>query len=190
MIASLAFLSRLFDWRSALVVVRPETLIRWHRAGFRLFWRYKSRPGRPRTSRELGRLIRRMAAENPLWGEKRIANKLLVELGIRVSPRTLRKYMPKQPRGRPRGDQRWATFFAQPRKGDHGMGFLHCGRGHLPVALRVGVDRARLAPVVSLYRNRTAHRRLEARTASGRRRIRQRISILAARSRQHLCREA
>lgn len=110
MIASLAFLSRLFDWRSALVVVRPETLIRWHRAGFRLFWRYKSRPGRPRTSRELRRLIRRMAAENPLWGEKRIANKLLVELGIRVSPRTLRKYMPKQPCGRPRGDQRWATF--------------------------------------------------------------------------------
>ena len=51
-----------------------------------------------------------MAAENPLWGEERIANELLVKLGIRVSPRTVRKYMPKRPPGRPRGDQRWSTF--------------------------------------------------------------------------------
>ena len=56
---SLALLSRLFDWRNALVVVRPETLIRWHRAGWRLFWRCKSRPGRPRIPLELRRLIRR-----------------------------------------------------------------------------------------------------------------------------------
>jgi hypothetical protein len=59
---SLAMLSRLFDWRSALVVVRPGTLIRWHRAGFRLFWRWKSRPGRPPIPLELRQLIRRMAA--------------------------------------------------------------------------------------------------------------------------------
>ncbi|MCK7492093.1 MAG: hypothetical protein MZW92_10895 [Comamonadaceae bacterium] len=58
---SLAFLSRLFDWRDALVVVRPETMIRWHRAGWRLFWRFKSRPGRPRIPVELRQLIRRMA---------------------------------------------------------------------------------------------------------------------------------
>jgi putative transposase len=74
---SLSLLSRLFDWRSALVVVRPETLIRWHRAGFRLLWRWKSRPGRPPIPPELRQLIRRMAAENPLWGEERIANELL-----------------------------------------------------------------------------------------------------------------
>ena len=100
--ASLAFLSRLFDWRSALVVVRPETLIRWHRAGFRVFWRWKSRPGRRPIPVELRQLIRRMSVENPLWGEQRIANELLVKLGIRVSPRTVRKHMPKQLPGRPR----------------------------------------------------------------------------------------
>ncbi len=107
---SLALLSRLFDWRDALVVVRPETLIRWHRAGWRLFWRIKSRPGRPPIPLELRQLIRRMASENPLWGEERIANELLLKLGLRVSPRTVRKYMPKRPPGRPRGDQRWSTF--------------------------------------------------------------------------------
>ena len=51
-----------------------------------------------------------MATENPLWGEERIANELLLKLGVRVSPRTVRKYMPKRPAGCPRGDQRWSTF--------------------------------------------------------------------------------
>lgn len=107
---SLAVLARLFEWRSALVVVQPATMIRWHRAGWRLLWRFKSRPGRPPLSAELRALIRRMATENPLWGEERIANELLVKLGTRVSPRTVRKYMPMSPRGMPRGDQRWSTF--------------------------------------------------------------------------------
>jgi putative transposase len=107
---SLASLSRLFDWRDALVVVRPETLIRWHRAGWRLFWRIKSRPGRPPIPLELRQLIRRMATDNPIWGEERIANELLLKLGVRVAPRTVRKYMPKRPPGHPRGDQRWSTF--------------------------------------------------------------------------------
>jgi putative transposase len=107
---SLAWLSRLCDWRSCVLVVRPETVVRWHRAGWRLFWRYKSRPGRPSIPVELRQLIRRMANENPLWGEERIANELLVKLGILVSPRTVGKYMPKRPPGRPRGDQRWSTF--------------------------------------------------------------------------------
>jgi putative transposase len=107
---SLLVLSRLFNWRYALVVVRPETLIRWHRAGWRLLWRWQSRPGRPPIPLELRQLIRRMATENPLWGEERIANELLLKLGIRVSPRTVRKYMPTRPAGGPRGDQRWSTF--------------------------------------------------------------------------------
>jgi len=107
---TLALLSRCFDWRSALVVVRPETLIGWHRAGFRLFWRWKSRTGRPPIPRELRDLIRRMARENPVWGQERIANELLVKLGLRVSPRTVGKYMPQPATGRPRGDQRWSSF--------------------------------------------------------------------------------
>jgi transposase InsO family protein len=107
---SLAVLSRWFAWRSALVVVRPETLIRWHRAGFKRLWRWKSRPGRPQIPQELRELIRRMARENPLWGQERIANELLLKLGLRVSPRTVRKYLPRPPPRRPRGDQRWSTF--------------------------------------------------------------------------------
>ena len=107
---SLMILSRWFDWRDALAVVGPRTLIRWHRAGFRLFWRYKSLPGRPPIPRELQTLIRQMALENASWGEERIANELLLKLGLRVSPRTVRKYMPRRPPGSPRGDQRWSTF--------------------------------------------------------------------------------
>ena len=106
---ALAVLSRLFDWRDALVVVGPRTLIRWHRAGFRLFWRWKSRPSRPPIPRELQALIRQMALKNVSWAE-RIANELLLKLGLRVSPRTVRKYMPRRPPGSPRGDQRWSTF--------------------------------------------------------------------------------
>lgn len=107
---SLAVLAKMFDWRGALVVVQPATMIGWHRAGWRLFWRLKSRPGRSRIPLELRALIRRMAVENILWGEERIADELWVKLGIRVSPRTVRKYMPKRAPGQPRSDQRWATF--------------------------------------------------------------------------------
>jgi len=118
---SLAWLSRLCDWRSCVIVVRPETIVRWHRAGWRLFWRYRSRPGRPSIPLELRQLIRRIATENPLWGEERIANELLVKLGIRVSPRTVGKYMPKRPPGQPRGDQRWSTFLK-----NHAKAILAC----------------------------------------------------------------
>jgi transposase InsO family protein len=107
---TLVLLSRCFDWRGALVNVTPRTFVRWHRQGFRLFWRLKSRLGRPPVPHELRELIRQMASENPSWGQERVANELLVKLGIRVSPRTVRKYMWARPAGTPRGDQRWATF--------------------------------------------------------------------------------
>ena len=118
---SLALLSKLFDWRGALVVVQPATMIRWHRAGWRLLWRVKSRRGRPPIPEELRALIRRMANENHLWGEERVANELLLKLGIRVSPRTVRKYMPKRAPGHPRGDQRWSTFLK-----NHATAILAC----------------------------------------------------------------
>src|SRR5437870_7690502 len=89
---TLVWLSRWFNWRQALTIVQPETFTRWHRQGFRLFWRWKSRPGRPSIPADLQALIRRMARENPSWGEERIANELLLKLGLRVSPRTIRKY--------------------------------------------------------------------------------------------------
>jgi hypothetical protein len=83
---TLALLSRFFNWLDALVVVRPETMIRWHRAGWKLFWRLKSRPGRLPIPKQVQALIRRMGSENPSWGEERIANELLLKLGIHVSP--------------------------------------------------------------------------------------------------------
>jgi putative transposase len=107
---ALVLRSRLFDWKHALVVIKPQTLGRWHRQGFHLFWRWKPRPGRPPVPTELKRLIREMALSNPIWGEERITNELLLKPGIRVSPRTVCKYMPKRPDGQPGGDQRWSTF--------------------------------------------------------------------------------
>jgi putative transposase len=111
---TMARLSGLFDWKDALVVVQPDTLVRWHRKGFRLFWRWKSRPkGRPPVPEELRKLIAEMATANVTWGEERIAHELLIKLGIRVSPRTVRKYMPSRDdggRGLRVSSQRWATF--------------------------------------------------------------------------------
>jgi putative transposase len=110
---ALPWLAHWFDWHHALVLVQPATLIRWHRQGFRLFWRWKSRSGRPPIPPALQALIRQMARENPTWGQERIANELLLKLGLRVSPRTVRKYMPKRlDRGPGKGatSQRWSTF--------------------------------------------------------------------------------
>jgi putative transposase len=109
----MVLLERFFDWRSALVVVKPDTLIRWHRKGFRLFWRWKSKPrGRPKFPAKLREFIREMAAANPNWGVARIADELLLKLGIRVSPRTVGKYLfnGSRPGRAPDPKQRWMTF--------------------------------------------------------------------------------
>jgi transposase InsO family protein len=121
---AMMWLSYCFDWRSALRIVKPETFIAWHRKGFRWFWRYKSKPGRPVLPKDLQALIRRMALENPTWGQERIANELLLKLGLKVSPRTVRKYMPDHCVGRPgkRGQsQRWSTFIR-----NHAKGIIAC----------------------------------------------------------------
>src|SRR2546427_8239481 len=109
---TLVVLSRLIDWRRLLTVVKPETLIRWHRRGFQLFWRWKSVPrGRPPLPADLRQLIADMAAANRTWGEERIASELLLKLGIRVSPRTVRRYMPSGPGSKNRpGSQAWSAF--------------------------------------------------------------------------------
>ncbi len=107
------WLSCWFNWRNTLTVVTPRTFIGWHRQGFHLFWRWKCQSGRPRTPPDLQHLMRTMAGENPSWGEERIANELLLKLGLRVSPRTVGKYLskwPGGPSGKSRKDQRWATF--------------------------------------------------------------------------------
>jgi putative transposase len=107
------YLARWFDWRQALTVVQPAMLIGWHRQGFRLFWRWTSTPGRPPIPAELQALIRRLACDNPSWGQERSANELLLKLGLRVSPWTVRKYLPRRlDHGWHRRvpAQRWRTF--------------------------------------------------------------------------------
>lgn len=94
-------------WRSALALVEPATVVSWHRAGFRLFWRWRSgAPGRPRAHDEVRALIRRLARENPLWGAPRIHGELL-KLGFRVAESTVWKYMGRR---RGKGGPGWRAF--------------------------------------------------------------------------------
>jgi transposase InsO family protein len=106
------FSIQLYRWfpsiLQVLTIIQPETLVRWHRAGFRCYWRWKSRPvgGRPQIETELRVLIRRMSVENPLWGAPRIHGELL-KLGFEVAQSSVAKYMVKR-RGPP--SQGWRTF--------------------------------------------------------------------------------
>ena len=97
-----------FTQLNVLTIIRPETLMRWHRAGFRCYWRWKSRRrgGRPPVEMELRALIRRISIENPLWGAPRIHGELL-KLGFEVAQSSVAKYMVKR-RGPP--SQGWRTF--------------------------------------------------------------------------------
>ena len=109
-------LARLWSrWRELLTIVQPETVIRWHREGFRLYWRWKSRPGRsgrPKISGEIRALIRRMSEANPLWGAPRIHGELLM-LGIEISQAAVSKYMV---RNRKPPSQNWRTFLTNHAK--------------------------------------------------------------------------
>ncbi len=116
-------LSRLWDgWRMPLILIRPEAVIRWHRQGFKLYWRRKSRAkkiGRPKISLEHINFIRRMSADNPTWGEDKIFEELSLKLGIKHSTSTIRKYMVKR---RCSGDrQTWRTFIK-----NHGREIFAC----------------------------------------------------------------
>jgi putative transposase len=103
-------------WTDVLVIVRPETVIGWHRAGFRLYWRWRSRPrsGRPKITAEIRLLIRRLAEENAGWGAPRIHGELL-KLGFVVSERTVARYLRSVQR---RGDpgKRWLAFLRNHRE--------------------------------------------------------------------------
>jgi putative transposase len=105
-----AWLSRAWaDWRSALIIVKPETVIAWHRKGFRLFWTWKVRhgqTGRPAVSHEVRDLIRTMSRANPLWGAPRIHGELL-KLGIDIGETSVSKYMLRQ---RKSPSQTWRIF--------------------------------------------------------------------------------
>jgi transposase InsO family protein len=120
---TLVALSSLIEWRRILTIVKPDTLIGWHRKGVRLFWRRKSKPcGRPQLPSDLRQLIRDVATANRTWGEERISAELLLKLGLRVSPRTVRRYLPPGlgPRCRP-SVQDWSTFVR-----NHARAILAC----------------------------------------------------------------
>jgi putative transposase len=97
------------SWKETLLIIKPETVIRWHRQGFRLYWRWKSRsePGRPKIPQAQIDLIRQMANDNPLWGAPRIHGEML-KLGFDISESTVLRYMPKKAPRTTR--QRWKTF--------------------------------------------------------------------------------
>lgn len=102
-------------WAEALVVVKPETVVGWHRQGFRIFWKWRSqaRGGRSETTAEVRALIRRVAQENPMWGAPKIHGGLLT-LGFAVAERTVARYLRRADR---RGDPgKWLTFLANHRE--------------------------------------------------------------------------
>ena len=103
-------------WKEILIVVKPETVVGWHRAGFRLYWRWRSRPrtGRPRVGPELRTLIRRLAVENSGWGAPRIHGELL-KLGFSISERTVARYL-RRIRRRNDPKKNWLTFLHNHRE--------------------------------------------------------------------------
>ena len=114
------------DWKKSLLVVTPETVVRWHRAGFRLYWRLLSRVkkqvGRKRLSKEIRNLIFRMVAENPTWGAPRIHGELLI-LGFDVSERSISRWMKRAPRD-PELARRWQAFVRNHRDAIAAMDFF------------------------------------------------------------------
>src|ERR1700747_2910995 len=121
------FVRRFWDaWKQPLVLVNPETVVRWHRAGFRLYWSWISKArkpvGRKKLSTEVWELIFRMMAENPTWGAPRIHGELLM-LGFDVSERTISRWMKRAPRD-PEPVQRWRAFLANHRGAIAAMDFF------------------------------------------------------------------
>jgi hypothetical protein len=117
------WLSKLWDgWKTPLIIVRPETVIRWHRQGFKLYWRRKSRTrkiGRPAIPREHIDFIGRISTDNPSWGEDKIFEELDLKFGIKHSTSTIRKYIVK--RRSPGDRQTWKTFLK-----NHGHEIFAC----------------------------------------------------------------
>ena len=116
--------SRVKNWRNVLFIFKPDTLLRWHRQGFRLFWKFKSRNrgGRPKLDTETVALIQQMAHENHLWGAERIRGELL-KLGLTVAKHTIQKYVARVRPDKPTS-QTWATFLKNHAKDIWACDFL------------------------------------------------------------------
>ena len=114
------------SWRQSLTIVNPDTVVRWHRTGFRWYWsmltKIRENRGRKRVSKEVSDLISRMAAANPSWGAPRIHGELLM-LGVDVSERTISRWMRQSPRN-PEPAQRWQAFLRNHREAISAMDFF------------------------------------------------------------------
>lgn len=144
-------------WKKALVIVQSETVVRWHRAGFKCYWawlsRRRRRRGRPPTPSEVRDLIFRMVAENPTWGAPRIHGELRM-LGFDISERTVLRWMRKAPRN-PEPAKRWAAFLSNHREAIAAMDFFTVPTltfGMLYCFFVIGHDRRRI-----LHYNVTRH---------------------------------
>ena len=145
-------LSRLWtEWRLALVIVKPETVIAWHRRGFRLWWTWKSRcrMGRPTVPTDIRTLIRTMAEANPRWGAPRIHGELL-KLGVVVSERTVSRCLKDQPRDRASMPS-WLAFLRNHREAIAAMDlFTHSAfRGQTPDEMYLGTGDAMPADLMA-----------------------------------------
>ena len=156
-------------WKQALLVVTPETVVRWHRAGFRWYWmlisKVRKRLGRRAISQEVRDLIFQMVTENPSWGAPRIHGELLM-LGFDVSERTISRWMKRAQRN-PDPAKRWITFLRNHKEAIARDGFLHRSHGHLRPALLLLYHQARRPTHSALQRHQTSHNAVDHPTVAG-----------------------
>ena len=148
------------DWRSALVIVKPETVIAWHRKAFRLFWTWKVRhgqPGRPAVPTEVRELIRRISRENPLWGAPRVHGELL-KLGIDISETSVGKYLVRR---RKPPSQTWRTFLENHVKTTVSVDFFTVPTIRFSDPVRVSGSGSRETPDRAFQCDRASHRRVD-----------------------------
>ena len=173
---SLGYLDKLFwviarqvwsGWKQALHVVTPETVVRWHRAGFRMYWRLISRVrrqvGRKQTPKEIRELIFQIVAGNPTWGAPRIHGELRM-LGFDLSERTISRWMKRAPRG-PDPAKRWLVFLRNHREASR-HGFLHGANDHVRRALLLLHHQPRSSTHPARQRHEASDERLDHLTAA------------------------
>ena len=163
----LVWLYRLYpSLLDAIIIVQPETVIRWHRRGFRAYWRWKSRHvgGRPRIDSEIRALIRRMSRENPLWGAPRIHGELLM-LGIEVAESTVGRYMVRRRRPPSQG---WKTFLRNHAAGIASLDLFVGAHDLVQAALRLGDPASRPQAASHDQRHFQSDRRVDRRSGDGR----------------------
>jgi len=163
----LVWLYRLYpSLLDAIIIVQPETVIRWHRRGFRAYWRWKSRHvgGRPRIDSEMRALIRRMSRENPLWGAPRIHGELLM-LGIEVAESTVGRYMVRRRRPPSQG---WRPFLRNHAAGIASLDLFVVRTISFKAALRLSDPASRPQATRNNQRHFQSDRRVDRRSGDGR----------------------